>query len=50
LGYADVPKALAGEFGEETFTIGKIGCERSEVWIWLFSSTQKTTAFCGGLR
>src|SRR5665647_1594974 len=30
--------------------IGKIGAVRSRAWIWVFSSTQTTTAFVGGSR
>ena len=29
---------------------GKQGLVRSRAWIWLFSSTQSTTALSGGLR
>lgn len=30
--------------------MGRIGCVRSSAWIWLFSSTQSTTALVGGAR
>ena len=32
------------------FLSGKPGCVRSRAWIWLFSSTESTKAFSGGLR
>src|SRR5438270_8849634 len=32
------------------FFMGKPGWERSKAWIWLFSSTDNTSAFCGGFR
>ena len=32
------------------FFKGKPGCVRSSAWIWLFSSTESTSAFSGGSR
>jgi hypothetical protein len=32
------------------FFMGKLGWVRSRAWIWLFSSTQRTTACSGGCR
>jgi len=32
------------------FFIGSPGWVRSSAWIWLFSSTDSTNAFSGGLR
>lgn len=32
------------------FFIGRPGWVRSSAWIWLFSSTQRTSALSGGLR
>ncbi len=32
------------------FFMGKPGWVRSSAWIWLFSSTQRTTAYSGGCR
>src|SRR5271157_387347 len=35
---------------QRPFLIGNPGCVRSSAWIWLFSSTQRTIACCGGFR
>lgn len=32
------------------FFIGRPGCVRSSAWIWVFSSTESTSARSGGLR
>ena len=36
--------------GEKVCIIGKSGCSRSRAWIWLFSSTLRTSARLGGER
>jgi hypothetical protein len=39
-----------GPAGSQPGRNGSIGAVRSRAWIWDFSSTLTTTAFCGGLR
>jgi hypothetical protein len=40
---------MGSSFGR-TGQQGQMGCERLSAWIWLFSSTQRTTARSGGSK
>ena len=43
-----VAHVVVGHGAGRPFFIGRPGCVRSSAWIWLFSSTESTTACAGG--
>ena len=45
-----VAAVVVGHAFNVTEPMGSMGWVRSRAWIWLFSSTQSTTALSGGLR
>jgi hypothetical protein len=48
-GRGAVTFVVVGERTARPFLIGKPGWVRSSAWIWLFSSTDRTMAWSGGL-
>jgi hypothetical protein len=45
-----VPHVAVGDALDVAEAHRTAGCARSSAWIWLFSSTQRTSALSGGFR